>query len=323
MGSKKNIMILATGGTIAGVGKPGENLGYASGQLSGIDLVAAVPEMADYANIFVEQVCNVNSDDMSAELWLKLVKRIDEIAENGLILNEGIAKIDGFVITHGTDTMDETAYFLSLTLNTEKPVIITGAMRPATAKEPDGPANLLGAVMAAVGFVVDDVKPEMNVWVYFGDALFDACRVQKCNASKLQPMEVDEGGLSRDPLFFDVSRLQNLPPVNVVYFNVDANPKILEYAAAVSEGLVIAGAGAGEFSLRWSETLSRIDIPVVVSSRINHGEVTLNQSLALGPDGIARVSAGRLPPQKAAVLLRLALTQTKNPTKLRKIFDRA
>ncbi len=316
-------MILATGGTIAGVGKPGENLGYTSGQLSGVDLVAAVPEMADYANVFVEQVCNVNSDDMTAELWLKLTKRIDEIAENGFVAEDGLKRIDGFVITHGTDTMDETAYFLSLALCTEKPVVVTGSMRPATAKEPDGPANLLGAVMATVGFVVDDVKPDMNVWVYFGDELFDARRVQKCNASLLQPMASDDEELPRDPLFFDIAGLQDLPQVNVVYFNVDANPKILEYAAAVSEGLVIAGAGAGEFSLHWSETLSRVDIPVVVSTRVNHGTVTLNQTLVQGPEGVARIASGTLPPQKAAILLRLALTQTKNPTKLRKIFDRA
>lgn len=324
MGKKKNVVILATGGTIAGVGKPGENLGYTSGQLSGADLVSAVPEISEYANVRVEQVCNVNSDDMTAELWLKLARRIDEIAEKGFDDGDGkgTSPIDAFVITHGTDTMDETAYFLSLTLRTDKPVVITGSMRPATAKNPDGPSNLLGAVVSAVGFVTDDVKPDMNVWVYFGEELFDARSVQKCSASRLQPMASNEMAVPREMPFFDVSGLQDLPRVNVVYFNVDADPRILEFASSVSEGLVVAGAGAGEFSLKWAASLAdiadRMPIPVVVASRINHGMVTLNTSLA--PSAIA---AGELPPQKAAILLRLALTQTNSVSKIRKLFEKA
>lgn len=313
--AKKKVVILATGGTIAGVGTPGENLGYTSGQIAGADLVAAVPEIADYADVTVEQICNVNSDDMTAEIWLKLAHRIDEIAET-----ENSA--DAFVITHGTDTMDETAYFLSLTLRTDKPVVLTGSMRPATAKEPDGPANLLGAVMAAVGFAVADDKPMQNVWVYFGEELLSARQVQKCSASELQPMKSDTMPVAQDPLFFDVSDLQELPRVNVVYFGVDSDPRLLEYAASISDGLVIAGAGAGEFSLKWAESLrdvmTRAPIPVVVSSRINHGNVTLNTSLA--PEAIA---AGFLPPQKAAILLRLALTQTSSVAKIRKVFAKA
>lgn len=316
--AKKNIVILATGGTIAGVGEAGANTGYVSGQIAGADLVAAVPEIADYANVTVEQICNVNSDDMTSEIWLQLRRRIDEL------------EADAFVITHGTDTMDETAYFLSLTLHTDKPVILTGSMRPATAKEPDGPANLLGAVRTAAAFAVADDKPENNVWVYFGDELFDARRVQKCSASELQPMGVSFPGdtgegsgldCNGDGNFFDVASLTELPRVNVVYFAVDSDPRLLEYAASVSEGIVIAGAGSGEFSLAWSRALANIDIPVVMSTRINHGSVTLNAALSQAPDGVARVSAGTLPPQKAAVLLRLALTQTKNPAKLRRIFE--
>jgi len=331
--AKKKVVILATGGTIAGVGAAGANTGYVSGQISGAELVAAIPEIADYADVTVEQICNVNSDDMTDELWLKLAKRIDELADSAQTVP------DAFVITHGTDTMDETAYFLSLTLRTEKPVVLTGSMRPATAKEPDGPANLLGAVQSAVGFALDDEPAENNVWVYFGGDVYDARQVQKCSASELQPMGVDFPGdgagevsrfglpassaNSREPLFFDVSNLQELPRVNVVYFAVDSNPRILEYAASISDGIVIAGAGSGEFSQAWSVALAELDVPVVVASRINHGLVTLNKNLALAPEGMARVSAGNLPPQKAAVLLRLALTQTKNPTRLRRIFENA
>ena len=326
--AKKNIVILATGGTIAGVGEANADTGYVSGQLKGVDLVAAVPEIADYANVTVAQICNVNSDDMTAEIWLQLSRRIDELAEGC----DSIKPADAFVITHGTDTMDETAYFLSLTLRTDKPVILTGSMRPATAKAPDGPANLMGAVRSAVAFAVSDDKPRNNVWIYFGDELFDAARVQKCSADLLQPMGVNFPGDTGDVSgldcslgnnFFDMKGIKELPRVNVVYFAVDSDPRLLEYAASISEGLVIAGAGSGEFSLAWSRTLANVDIPVVMSTRTNHGRVTLNTALSQAPDGVARISAGVLPPQKAAVLLRLALTQTKNPGKLRRIFERA
>lgn len=323
---KKNIAILATGGTIAGAGEPGENLGYKSGAISGEDLVAAVPQLADIADVSVEQICNVNSDDITDKIWIQLSKRINELQQD--------PDVDGIVVTHGTDTMEETAYFLSLTVNGSlsesprgpKPVILTGSMRPATAKDPDGPENLLGAVQAAVGFAVDDDPPENFVWVYFDKDLFNARLVQKCSASDLMPFgekfpgDGSSWNAPREKKFFDVSHLQSLPRVNVVYFAVDSNPRILEYASSVSDGLVIAGAGAGEFSLEWAKALERIDIPVVVSTRINHGIVTLNESLVRAPEGAARVSAGELPPAKAAVLLRLALTQTTNPTKLKKYF---
>lgn len=326
--SKKRVVILATGGTIAGVGEPGENLGYKSGTLSGTDLVAAMPQLAEIADVTVEQICNVNSDDITDKIWLRLSRRVNELQMN--------PDVDGIVITHGTDTMEETAYFLSLTVDGSlsssrrgpKPVVLTGSMRPATAKEPDGPANLLGAVRTVVSFVIDDEPLENFVWVYFGEMLFDACHVQKCSASDLMPMGGNFPGdgscrkASAEKNFFDVSRLQSLPRVNVVYFAVDANPRILEFASSVSDGVVIAGAGAGEFSLEWAHALENVDIPVVLASRINHGIVTLNKSLALAPDGVARISAGELPPAKAAVLLRLALTQTTNPKKLMGIFSR-
>lgn len=326
--SKKRIVILATGGTIAGVGEPGENLGYMSGTLSGADLVAAIPQLAEIADVTVEQICNVNSDDITDKVWLRLSRRVNELQQD--------SEVDGIVITHGTDTMEETAYFLSLTVDGSlsssrrgpKPVILTGSMRPATAKEPDGPANLLGAVRTVVSFAIDDEPLENFVWVYFGEMLFDAHHVQKCSASDLMPMGdrfPGDGACWSAPsekIFFDVSDLQSLPRVNIVYFAVDANPRILEFASSVSDGVVIAGAGAGEFSLEWAHALETIDIPVVIATRINHGVVSLNESLALAPESVARISAGELPPAKAAVLLRLALTQTTNPKKLRGVFSR-
>lgn len=314
--AKKRIVVLATGGTIAGVGESGKDTGYVSGQISGDALVASIPELADFADVKVEQVCNINSDDITDRIWIDLANRVKELQED--------ESVDGIVITHGTDTMDETAYFLSLTVKCEKPVIFTGSMKPSTAKNPDGPANLLGAVRVAAGFAVDDDPPENLVWVYFVGELFDAKRVQKCSASALNAMGVDSAGegaslnAPREKNFFDVSKLECLPRVNVVYFSVDANPKVLEYAACVSDGLVIAGAGSGEFSKAWAKALESIDIPVVIASRTNHGNVTLNETLAPG-----RICAGTLAPQKAAVLLRLCLTVSENPRVIKKFFANA
>lgn len=313
MAKKKHIVILATGGTIAGVGEPGKNTGYVSGQISAEDLVASVPELSEYAEITAEQICNVNSDDMTDKLWIALSNRIADLQADD--------SVDGIVVTHGTDTMDETAYFVSLTVKCEKAVIFTGSMKPATAKDPDGPANLFGAVRAAAGFAVDDDPPANLVWVYFAGELFDARSVQKCSASAINAMGVSAPGEGsnwnalKEQNFFDVSKLESLPRVNVVYFTVDANPKILEYAACISDGLVIAGAGAGEFSIAWARALENIDIPVVIASRTHHGLVTLNESLA--PD---RICAGRLPPQKAAVLLKLVLTQTSRTDDIKRVF---
>lgn len=313
MAKKKHIVILATGGTIAGVGEAGKDTGYVSGQVSAEALVNSVPELSEYAEITAEQICNVNSDDMTDQLWIKLSNRIVDLQAD--------ESVDGIVITHGTDTMDETAYFVSLTVKCEKAVVFTGSMKPSTAKNPDGPENLLGAVRAAVGFALDDDPPANLVWVYFAGELFDARNVQKCSASALNAMGVNAPGEGsnwnalKEQNYFDVSKMDYLPRVNVVYFTVGANPKILEYAACVSDGLVIAGAGSGEFSQEWARVLEKIEIPVVVSTRIHHGLVTLNETLAPG-----RICAGRLPPQKAAVLLKLVLTATTKVDEIKRVF---
>ncbi len=134
-----NITILATGGTIAGSGQSSVNSAYKAGQLSIDTLIEAVPEMKNIANIKGEQIVKIGSQDMNDEVWLKLAKAI----------NAQCKSTDGFVITHGTDTMEETAYFLDLTVKCEKPVVLVGAMRPATEKSADGPLNLYNAVVVA------------------------------------------------------------------------------------------------------------------------------------------------------------------------------
>ncbi|WP_173474640.1 asparaginase [Fibrobacter succinogenes] len=328
----KNIVILATGGTIAGAGEQGKDIGYKSGSIKAQTLIDAVPELKNVANICVEQFCNINSDDVTSEIWIALAKRIQELSQR--------EDVDGFVIMHGTDTMEETAFFLSLTLgaganckeqiaaqNAAKPVVLTGSMRPATAAEPDGPANLLFAVKSAVALSCQNpviLEPKAigssAVYVAFAGKLMDARTVQKIHANDLDAFssfstEGRESIISR----FDVSSLRSLPRVSVLYFNADADADLLHFAAERSAGLVIAGAGAGEFSLSWAAVIAEIvaqkKIPVVISTRINRGCIVPEQLLVSGT-----IAAYDLPPAKAAVLLRLALTVTNDSATIQEFF---
>src|SRR5215471_17010875 len=136
-----NIVVLATGGTIAGAAATDVQAGYTSGQVGVEQLLAAVPQAKKLANLKGEQISNVGSQDMNDEVWLKLARRINTLAAG--------SDVDGIVITHGTDTIEETAYFLTLVAKTDKPIVLTGSMRPATALSADGPLNFFNAVAVA------------------------------------------------------------------------------------------------------------------------------------------------------------------------------
>ena len=135
------IIILATGGTIAGAGAASDRAGYTAGKIPIDDLIGTIPTVKKIANITGEQIASVGSQDMTIDIWKKLAIRINEIFKN----NEA----DGIVVTHGTDTQEETAYFLDLVLTSDKPVVLTGSMRPATAISADGPKNLYDAITVA------------------------------------------------------------------------------------------------------------------------------------------------------------------------------
>ncbi len=364
----KNIVILATGGTIAGAGELGKNIGYKSGSIKAQTLIDAIPELRNVANICVEQFCNINSDDITSELWIALARRIRELLQR--------KDVDGIVVMHGTDTMEETALFLSLTLGgsaskvagksedcssvvekAAKPVIMTGSMRPATASEPDGPANLLFAVKSAVDLCELSVRkspdstlsspPEsvlsevaggghhllvnaeytVGVYVAFAGKLMNARSVQKIHANDLDAFaELSSRTSFRDRHLvnakksFDISNLRELPRVTVLYFNADADAELVRFAAERSAGLVIAGAGAGEFSQAWADAIAdaiaKKNIPIVVSTRINRGRIVPEQLLVPGT-----IAAYDLPPAKAAVLLRLALTVTNDSAAIQNFFE--
>ncbi len=315
------VIILATGGTIAGSGDAGKSTGYTPGTLSAEDLINAVPELKDVAQIEAIQVCNVNSDDITDSVWIELANKINELAKD--------PDVSGFVITHGTDTMEETAYFLNLTVKTDKPVVITGSMRPATSISADGPMNLYESVCVAAS--KDAVGK--GVLVVFSDLIFTARSVTKTSTYDVMAISARETGAcgvvrDGDVFFyeesvkchttdteFDVTSLKALPKVAVIYFSVDMDPSILKYAAEHSDGIVIAGAGAGEFSEGYIDVINDLKIPVVISSRIGDGIIIPSNLLCEGT-----IAADNLPPQKAAVLLRLALTKTSDTEKIQEMF---
>src|SRR6185503_12008162 len=136
-----SVVVLATGGTIAGAAASDVQAAYTSGQVGVEQLLAAVPQAKKLAAMRGEQVANIGSQDMNDEVWLKLAKRVNELA--------AMPDVDGIVITHGTDTIEETGYFLNLVVKTKKPVVLTAAMRPSTALSADGPLNFFNAVAVA------------------------------------------------------------------------------------------------------------------------------------------------------------------------------
>ncbi len=315
------IIVLATGGTIAGVGEAGKTTGYIPGALTADELLFAVPQLAEVAPIEAIQICNVNSDDITAEIWLTLANQINELAAD--------PDVKGFVITHGTDTMEETAYFLNLTVKTDKPVVLTGSMRPATSISADGPMNLYEAVCVAAS----DEAVGKGVLIVFSDRIFSARSVTKTstyNVMAISAGEMGAIGVVRDNTVFlyespskkhttetefDIAGLSALPKVSILYFSVDADPELLRFAAGRADGLVIAGAGAGEFSKEWIEVINGLSIPVVISSRIDDGVIT-GDNLLCGNT----VAANNLSPQKAAILLRLALTGDVSQEYLERLF---
>ncbi len=324
-----NIKILATGGTIAGAGDAATQSSYTSGQVGVDQLVAAVPEIKNLADVSGEQVVNIGSQDMNNEVWLKLAKRVNE-----LLAQEDV---DGVVITHGTDTMEETAYFLNLTVKSDKPVVLVGSMRPSTAKSADGPMNLYNAVVTAT----DEDTRGRGVVVAMNDTVFGARDVTKTNTTSVQTFQSPNFGplgyihnsdvkYQRSPerhhtskTVFDVSKLKTLPKVGIVYNYANASDlPVKAFVDAKYDGIVSAGVGNGNMYHTVFDALtqaSKDGTIVVRSSRTPTGSTTLHAEV--DDDKYGFVASGELNPQKARILLMLSLTQTENYKDIQKMFQ--
>lgn len=326
LSEKKNILVIGTGGTIAGVGDEGKTLGYNSAQIEVDNILDGIPHIKDLANVKTVEFCSVDSCDMDLDKLMELSCYIEEAASRD--------DVDGFVITHGTDTLEETAYFLNLTVHTHKPIVLTGSMRPSTAISPDGPFNLYQAVALARS----SEAVGKGVLVVFSDAIYGARDVIKVNTFKTDAFnQKDMGsfGYMRDDKAyfynhsvkkhtlgseFVISKGMKLPCVEVVNFYLGRSDTSLKYASKTAEGIVLGGAGCGGASEKWNKEIENIlnsGIVVVRSSRIANGLVT-HSSEELFQKG---VYSNSLTPQKARLLLMLALTKTKDIQQIQKVFN--
>ncbi|EDN2585539.1 type II asparaginase [Campylobacter jejuni] len=325
--AKSRIAILGTGGTIAGfIDSTIATTGYAAGAIDIDVLIKAVPQIRDLADISWEQIANIDSSNMCDEIWLRLAKKIAKLFAEG---------IDGVVITHGTDTMEETAYFLNLTIKSDKPVVLVGAMRPSTAISADGPKNLYNAV----ALVANKEAKNKGVMVAINDKILSARGVVKTHSLNVDafssPDFGDLGYIVDGKVFFynnvtkahtknapfDVSKLTSLPKVDILYsYSNDgsgvAAKALFEHG---TKGIVVAGSGAGSIHKNQKDVLKELlkkGLKVVVSSRVVAGCVAVSDS----DEKLGFISAEDLNPQKARVLLILALTKTSDPKKIQEYF---
>ena len=328
LNAKPKIRIIATGGTIAGVAATSASSAYSAGQVGIQTLIDAVPQILQLADISGEQLVNIGSQDMNDEVWLKLAKRI-----NVLLNEEGY---DGIVITHGTDTMEETAYFLNLTVKSDKPVILAGSMRPSNAISADGPANLYNAVAAAVS----PACKGMGVLCCMNNQLLDAKTVIKTHTIDCDTFEGGPSGiigfiyngeakLLQKPLNkhtedseFDVTRLDKLPKVGIVYGYANASPLPMQaFVDAKFDGIVLAGVGDGNFYKDVFDVAVKAQesgIQIVRSSRCPTGPTCLNSEV--DDEKYHFVASLGLNPQKARILLMLALTKTHDWKEIQEYF---
>ncbi len=322
------IAILATGGTIASKQDPSKG-GYVPA-LSGEDLVAAVPAIRRFANIRVEQISNISSSDMNPAIWLQLGSRANKLLAQ--------ADIAGVVVTHGTNTLEESAYYLDLTIKSGKPLVLVGAQRPASDPDSDGPRNLLDAVRVAA----NPEAADKGVMVVMNGQINAARDVTKTHTSQVETFRslefgelgvVDETAVRfyRAPVrrqTFDVSETTALPRVEIVMAYAGADGLLIRQAwkTGAMKGLVIAGLGLGGVSSSMFDAIKEAreqGLPVVVSTRVPTGRVfalSASKGSPLELQKLGCIFGGNLSPQKARILLMIALTKTRTPAELQKLF---
>jgi L-asparaginase len=327
-GRKPTVVILATGGTIAGAAATGTQAGYKSGAVTIDAMIAAVPGLTERATIKGEQISNVGSQDMSFDIMLKVAKRINELAR--------AADVDGIVITHGTDTMEETAFFLNLVVKTDKPVVMVGSMRPSTAVSADGPLNLFNAV----GVAIDPRAKGRGVLVVMNDWIHAAHSLTKTSTTAIQTFMSPLRGLVGVASYgendfyttpewphttkseFDVSDVTAIPRVDIIFACADMSSDLIDAAVTNgAKGLVIAGVGNGNMnkaSVSAAANAVKKGVVVVRSTRVATG--TVGRNVELNDDELGFIASDELNPQKARILLALALLKKREGADLQKLF---
>lgn len=322
------VVVIATGGTIAGLESADGKTEYQAGTVPVDDLIQAVPEAQEVADLRGIQLVSIGSQDMTSAVWLKIATEISIQLED-----ENVA---GVVVTHGTDTMEETAYFLNLIVDSEKPVVLTGAMRPASSLSADGPLNLFNSVVVAAS----SQSAGHGVMVVANDFIHGAREVAKTNTLTVQTFESSDHGLLGAMHFgelrmfrkpqrlhttqsqFSIREIERLPNVAIIYAHSDMDGQLIDAATSAGvQGIVLAGVGNGNASslaLRSLQQAADAGVVVVRSTRSNDGAVLRNQEI--NDDDFGFVVSDQLNPAKARVLLQLALTRTRDAQEIQDLF---
>lgn len=322
------VYILATGGTIAGSGSSATKSNYSAGQVAIGTLLDAVPAINDVAYVEGEQVVNIGSQDMSNDVWLVLAKRVNELLAQ--------TDVNGIVITHGTDTMEETAFFLSLVTNSNKPVVLVGAMRPSTAISADGPVNLYNAVVTAAS----PASMGRGVLVCMNGKVYGAADVTKTNTTSVETFQSPNSGplgyihngevrflrpaaKLADAPYFNIAGIKALPKVGIAYGYSSVEGDVVKMMIKKDyKGIVYAGVGNGNIHKNVFPELEKArkdGIIVVRSSRVPTGATTLDAEV--DDNKYEFVASWGLNPQKARILLMLALTKTDDWKTIQKYFN--
>lgn len=324
---KPVIEVLGTGGTIAGTQASAQaGTGYKSATLTVTDMIMAIPGVQDSATVTGVQIANVGSQDMTHDIWLTLAAYLNKRAS--------ASDVDGFVITHGTDSLEETAYFLHRVYTGSKPVALTAAMRPADAVSADGPGNMLAAIKAAA-------SPGLggDVFVVMNGRFHHPRFVSKRHTENPDAIRSVGGGLFGEmvngratfypnavcrPAPVDVSEVKQLPPVPIYYMHVGHDPGLIDVLVERgSRGIVTAGYGNGNTGRAVEMALvkaRRAGVMVVRSSKVGDG--TVSRNVEINDDANGFVAAYDLSPQKARIELTLVLVAGIAPDRLQQQYAR-
>jgi L-asparaginase len=322
------VAVLATGGTIAGAGMPRPRRGYRPGAIPISALIASAPGISRLARLRSESVARIGSQDMGERVWRRLAGRAQAALDD--------PSVQGIVITHGTDTMEETAYYLNLVLRGTKPVVLVGAMRPADAMSADGPMNLFNAVAAAA-------NPEAagrGVLVVANDEIHFAREVTKTSTTQVGTFRSRHRGLaalvSSGRIHFygapvrrhtagselSAPRRGSLPRVDIVYAHAGMGRELIDASVrSGARGIVVAGMGNGNLgaeAMKAAAAAARSGVAIVRGSRTGGGIVERN--IEVDDDRHGFIAADELNPQKARILLMLGLAQTRDRRRLQEIF---
>jgi L-asparaginase len=321
------VVVLATGGTIAS--RYDSVTRALAPALTGVDLVRAVPGLDTIARVDVEQVANIGSFDITPEIWRRLAKRANELLAD--------PDVSGVIVTHGTDTLEETAYFLDLTITSNKPVVLVGAQRAASFFDSDGPRNLLNAVRVAVSAeaVGKGALVVMNGQI---NAAREVTKTNTLDVETFKSLEFGALGVAdisavrfyRAPLRRQTVALSDAQPLARVeiinqYAGADGRAIRLLLQDNAIDGLVVEGFGVGHVTAGTLEAIKEArarNIPVVLSTRVFTGRTVALYTRDAEATALGVVRADNLSAQKARILLMLAMTRTRDSAELQKYFDR-